>query len=227
MDLMPKSKSRPRKAKSNRRRTARHRTLPGAAASVPRYEWVTVEERDEEGRFVMPRAAVGSTASTVYDPSKHTDLKLRILKGYAPDGVIIGQYKLYDISLLSMKGWRVKVHAAVDLGGRAHEEAWFGAYQGQTVILEDPGLRNTDSDEYELTVTVSSFDKKIVRVRAADGLPGPERWVYEGTLTLVETWSSAYRRHTAELGKRAAIGLIGGLIGFAAKTILDILLRPA
>ena len=49
--------------------------------------------------------------------------------------------------------------------------------------------------------------------------------VYEGRIVLVETWSSAYRRHKAELGKRAAIGLIGGVIGFAAKAVLDELLR--
>ena len=44
----------------------------------------------------MPRFATMSTAGTEFDPAKHTDLKLRILKGYAPQGAIIGQYKIYD-----------------------------------------------------------------------------------------------------------------------------------
>ena len=189
-------------------------------------EWVKVEERDTEGRFVMPRAAIMSTADTVYDPEIHTDLKLRILKGYAPDGAIIGQYKLYDISLLNMKGWRAKAHVTVDVGTRVHEEAWFAAYKGQTAILVDPGLPNAESDEYEMTVADSSFEKKIVRVRnTGNSLPGPETRGYEGSLKLVETWASACRRHKAELGKRAVIGLIGGVIGFAAKAILDKLLR--
>ena len=189
-------------------------------------EWVNVEERDPEGRFVMPRFATMSTAGTEFDPAKHTDLKLRILKGYAPQGAIIGQYKIYDISMLTMKGWRAQVRATVELGGRAHEEPWFAAYTGQSAVLEDPGLPNTESDEYEMTVAESSFDKKIVRVRkASDPTAGPEMRVYEGRLVLVETWSSAYRRHKVELGKRAAIGLIGGVIGFAAKAVLDELLR--
>ena len=42
-----------------------------------KYEWVAVEERGADGRFFMPRAAVESTASTVYDAAKHTDLALR------------------------------------------------------------------------------------------------------------------------------------------------------
>ena len=96
----------------------------------------------------MPRFATMSTAGTKFDPAKHTDLKLRILKGYAPQGAIIGQYKIYDISMLTMKGWRAKVRATVELGGRAHEEAWFAAYKGQPAVLEDPGLPNTESDEY-------------------------------------------------------------------------------
>ena len=82
------------------------RSRPKAATHSPKREWVTLEERDAEGRFVMPRAVVMSTAGTVYDPARHTDLELRILRGYAPDGAIVGQYKVYDISLLSMKGWR-------------------------------------------------------------------------------------------------------------------------
>lgn len=219
---LKKRNSHRKKTKAHGRRSAPNRNSPKAATPPPKAEWIKVEERDAEGRFVMPRAVVMSTANTAYDSAKHTDLKLRILKGYAPDGAIVGQYKVYDISLLSMKGWRSKVHVTVDLGVRAHEEAWFTAYKGQSAILVDPGLPNTESDEYKMTVRESSFEKKVVRVRTtANALPGPEMRVYEGNLKLVETWGSAYRRHKAELGKRAVIGLIAGVIGFAAKAILD------
>lgn len=225
---MPKSKRPRRKRQSSRGQSGARRTRPNAAQELPKGEWVNVEERDPEGRFVMPRFATMSTVGTEYDPTKHTDLKLRILKGYRPQGAIVGQYKIYEISLLTMKGWRAKVRATIELGSRAHEEAWFDAYKGQAAILEDPGLPNTESDEYELTVTDSSFEKKVVRVRkASDATAGPEMRVYEGRLQLVETWGSAYRRHKAELGKRAMIGLIGGVIGFAAKAVLDELLRGA
>lgn len=223
---MPRRKPPRRKRKSSRGRAGPQSKRANAAREAPKAEWVNVEERDADGRFVMPRFATMSTAGREFDPEKHTDLKLRILKGYAPQGAIVGQYKVYDISLLSMKGWRSKVRVTVELGGRAHEEAWFAAYKGQAAILVDPGLPNTESDEYEMTVTDSGFEKKIVRVRnASDSTAGPEMRVYEGRLQLVETWASAYRRHKAELGKRAMIGLIGGVIGFAAKAVLDELLR--
>lgn len=201
----------------------RHPDAPVANEGMP--GWVKVEERDVDGRMVMPREAVASTEGRVYDPAKHGELGLRILRGYAPFGVLVGQHKLYDVSLMGMKGWRAKAHVTVDVGGREHEEAWFRAYKGQSVAVVDPGLPGVDSIEYQMTVVESGFHKKVHRVRDAAGAPGPERKSYEGSLELVETWASTFGRHRAELGKRAAIGLMGGVVGFAAKAVLDELLR--
>ncbi len=187
--------------------------------------WVKVEERDADGRMVMPRQALASTEDRRYDAAQHGKLGLRILMAYAPEGVLAGQHKLYEISLMSMKGWRAKAHMTVDVGAREHEAAWFRAYKGQPVAVVDPGLPGIASDEYEMIVVESAFHKKMHRVRDATGAPGPEKKIYEGSLDLVETWSSTFRRHKAELGKRAFIGLIGGVLGFGAKAVLDELLR--
>ena len=174
----------------------------------------------------MPRHALASTEGRVYDTAKHEDLRLRVLRGgYAPEGAFVGQHKLYEIGLMSMEGWRTKAHVTVDVGAGEHEAAWFRAYKGQSVTVLDPGLPGVDSDEYQMTVAESPCTRRGTEYRDATGDPGPVKKIYEGGLELVETWASTYRRHKAELGKRAAIGLIGRMLGFGAKVISDELLR--
>ena len=71
----------------------------------PQYEWVIVgEERGNDGRPHTPRHLVASLDHVRYDPSKHTNLDLLIRTGAGPQGEIIGQYKVYPISKLHMRG---------------------------------------------------------------------------------------------------------------------------
>ena len=126
-----------------------------------KYAWVSIEEYNSKGQPIMPRKAVQSTEGTRYEPNKHTDLKLLICTGMAPQGVIIGQYKLYDIKTFGMGGWRMKADAIIEVGPtRGHEEDWFKAFKGSDVIIKNPGLPGAISEQHQMKVTKSAFNKK-------------------------------------------------------------------
>ena len=130
-------------------------------------EWVSVEEYNSKGQMIMPRRAVQATEGTKYEPNKHTDLKLRICTGMAPQGVIIGQYKLYDIKTFGMGGWRMKADAIIEVGPtRGHEEDWFKAFKGSDVIIESPGLPGAISKQYQMKVSKRAILLILARWRS-------------------------------------------------------------
>ena len=200
-----KSKARARKTKVKSRRIPEQRT--------PKFEWVSIEEKDATGRVILPRRALESTQVTVYDQNKHTDLSLRIVTGMAPQGAIIGQYKLYDIKTFDMGGWRMKADAIVELpASMGHEEAWFRAFKGSDVTVSNPGLPGTISEEYIMQVTTSDFGKKVVSSRTESGNIVEKR-LFEGRLWMKETIKSTLLRRKGELIRYVGLSTIAAVIG--------------
>ena len=71
----------------------------------------------------------------------HTDLGLYVRTGAGPAGEIMGQYKLYSVDRLDMKGLRLRAVPTVRLPGwRGFEAQWFAAYKGAKARLSDPGV---------------------------------------------------------------------------------------
>ena len=180
-----------------------------------KYEWVSIEEYNSKGQPILPRQAVQATEWTRYEPTKHTDLKLRIVTGMGPQGAIIGQYKLYDIKTFGMGGWRMKADAIIEIGPtRGHEENWFQAFKGSEVTIEDPGLPGTISQQYQMRVTESVFSRKVVSSTEKIGMT-KEAKVFEGRLWMKETVQSLLLRRKGELLRYVVLTTIGALIGLA------------
>lgn len=176
------------------------------------HEWVSVEEYDSDGRLIMPRDLVRSTARTMYDPEKHNDLDLRILTGYAPQGALLGQYKLYDVKKLSMKGWRLKAEATIELEPtRGYEKDWFKAFEGSNMIVVDPGTSRDVSNEFKMKVTQSDFSKKVASFIDQKGNK-KKKQMYEGHLSMREKISSALFRRKIEFCKYVMVTVIAAII---------------
>ena len=185
------------------------------AQSEPRQkgEWVAIEERNSKGQPIFPRKAVHSTILTRFDPQKHTDLTLRIITGVAPEGGIIGQYKIYDITKFSMRGWRIEAQAMIELDPtRGYEQAWFEAFEGHNAVICHPGLPGAVSQEYKMKISKSEFSKKIIS-HAENDSAKKETKVYEGRLWMKETWPSTLLRRKSEAGLYLIVTAIGALIG--------------
>ena len=176
-------------------------------------EWVSVEEYNSKGQMIMPRRAVQATEGTKYEPNKHTDLKLRICTGMAPQGVIIGQYKLYDIKTFGMGGWRMKADAIIEVGPtRGHEEDWFKAFKGSDVIIESPGLPGAISKQYQMKVSKSNFTKKVISSTNESGATTTEKRLFEGRLWMKETVKSTLLRRKDQSVRYVIVAVIGALI---------------
>ena len=181
-----------------------------------RYEWVSVKEEIVDGRPHMPQKVLNSTARTLYDPHQHTDFKLMIRTGGGPQGELISNYKLYQISKFDMAGFRLKAMATIELPiWRRHEEEWFTAFLGAPLRIDDPGLAGAISRSYSMKVVDADFN-------VATGHGDSDEYSLEARVTMMETFGSTIRRHK---GKSLVVlgtvvgALISGGIG-AAITIL-------
>ncbi len=204
----------------SRRRNRRNRSNPGTqkirdtkVGQERKFEWVTIEEYDSNGKPIIPRRAIQGTVRVRYDPNQHKDLKLRILTGVGPEGSIIGQYKLYDIKKFSMRGWRMEAEAIVEIETtRAHEEEWFKAFKGSDVTIVHPGLPGSISDEYQMKVTKSNFSKKITTYKGDNSTKKEDR-SFEGHLWMKETGKSILLRRKGESAGYVVLAIITALIG--------------
>ena len=134
-----------------------------------RFEWVSVKEEIVEGRPHMPQKVLDSTVRTLYDPSEHTDFKLMIRTGAGPQGELISNYKLYQISKFDMAGFRLKAMATIELPiWRRYEEEWFRAFLGAPLQINDPGLsgaissgpHHQDSGEAKIRESTAGVSRK-------------------------------------------------------------------
>ena len=184
-----------------------------------KHEWITVEERNAAGQPIFPRPAVLATVNTRFDPEKHTDLNLRIITGVAPEGGIVGQYKIYDITKFSLNGWRIEAQATIELHpARGHEKEWFEAFKGNNAVICDPGLPGTVSEEYVTKIIGSDFSKKVIS-RLLPKSKKQERRVFEGRLWMKETWRSTLLRRKGQAGRYLVATVIGVLVGVAIKSL--------
>ena len=164
----------------------------------PQYEWVqVVEPVDARGRPQMPPNVLAATAPVVYDAKVHTDLMLYLRVGAGPEGEIIGQYKVYSVSKLAMKGVRLGAVATVALpASRGHEAEWFEAYEGASVKLSDPGVAGSISEDYSMKVVGTRFGRTAPAGTSAAAGGG---YGFEGTLVLRESVWSAVKRHKVKV----------------------------
>ena len=212
--------------RSNRtHRPAKHHKPPGkqqrmSGESSAKGEWIFVEEHDESGRSIVPRKLLAATASTRYESTKHTDMRLLLNTGYAPHGALIGQYKIYDVHGFDMDGWRRRAEAVLELGPyRYYEEKWFDAYQGSEVVVSDSGLPGSISKKYGMLVEETNFYKKLV-LRSLGKERTEEVWVYEARLRMTETLRSVLRRHRSQMVKFLVLTTVGAIVAAIVSRIL-------
>ena len=180
----------------------------------PRGEWISMEAFDSEGQPILPPDAVRSTVNVKFDQTRHTDLDLRIITGVAPQGGLIGQYKIYNISRFSMRGWRIEARATVELNPlRGYEKAWFEAYNGRRVVISHPGLPGTLSEEFRTKIIESNFQKKEITSYSKRGSANRKTKVYEGNLRMHETWLSALLRRRGQALSYIIATTIGAIVG--------------
>ena len=171
--------------------------------SGTRYGWVSVKEEIIEGRPYMPQAALDSTARTMYDPQEHTDFKLLIRTGAGPEGELISNYKLYQISKFDMAGFRLNAIATIELPiWRQHEEEWFRAFKGAPLQIKDPGLAAAISNTYFMEVTDTDF-------QVTSPMNSDDRSL-EARIVMRETLGAALRRHKGK--SFVALGTIVGAV---------------
>ena len=72
------------------------------------------------------------------------------------------------------------------------------------IVNATPGLP-AKGDGYRVTST--SFAKKSVTVHGPDNAQ-PEMFMYGATLNITETWQSTWRRHRAQIAKRALLYVV-------------------
>lgn len=183
-------------------------------------EWIAIEEHNSKGQPIIPRHMIQATVLTTYNPEKHTDLNLLIMTGMAPEGALIGQYKMYDIEKFSMQGWRTEAEALIELApARGYEKEWFRAFEGNYAEIRQPGLPGKVSVKYKMKITKTDFRKKIINYKNKDSVK-MERKVFEAHLSMKETWKSALLRKKGELGRYLIATIIGTLIGAGITSIL-------
>lgn len=180
----------------------------------PKGEWIKVEAVDEQGRQIIPPELVAATAGIRFNPKEHTDLDLRIFPGMAPQGGLVGQYKIYELSKFSMKGWRIAAKLSVELPPtRGYEEKWFEAFDKRKAVISHPGLPDTVSEEFITRVVESGFHKKEIHRFSTSRTPQRPTKVYEGSLEMRETWKSALLRRKGQAVSYLVTTSVGALIG--------------
>ena len=208
---------------SKRRNKRNHRQARAHSTKVPesqkettverKYEWVSIEEHNEDGCQILPRKAIQATEWTTYDSEKHKDLDLIINTGMAPEGAIIGQYKLYEMQKFSMKGWRMKAEAIVELPlTKGYEKMWFEAFKGSNVEINDPGLPGSISEKFKMKINKTDFNKKEISYANKDSVK-TEKILFEAHLWMKETFKSTLLRRKSELGRYFIFTTAGALIG--------------
>ena len=178
-------------------------------SQIKKFEWVTVEERDEEGRLIIPRRAIKSTEFTFYNPEEHKDLKILILTGYAPNGAMLVSRKIYDIQKFDIKGWRANAEAIIELSPRrGHEKSWFDVFEGIDVDIQDTGLAGSISTEYKMKVTKTSFEKKVKTIHG-----NGENRLLEGRVYMKETYKSVWDRNKGKIFGKLFWILVAAIVG--------------
>ena len=169
-------------------------------AQKPQGEWVTVEHRDPDGNPTLPKELIAGTARRRYEEMPEgTEIKILVLAGYKPKALMMIERKIYEIHRLSVQGWRRRGHIAVEMDGwRQHEADWFHAMGGAPLEVLDPGWAASHNEKACYVVSKSSFGRKIVTLARQQGGRTEVR-IYEGTLDIIETWRSAWRRQAAEV----------------------------
>ena len=201
-----------RRHRNDRPRSAKGRNAEKGDNKGTKYEWVAIEEFNSEGLPTLPRQVIQSTQQLAYDADMHTDLDLHISTGMSPEGSIMGQYKIYEINKFSMQGWRMRAHALVELDlSRVHEESWFNAYRGINVLIKDPGLPGSISNEYRMKVIATSFTRKAVSF-AGKGGKRKERQLLQADLEMKEMWRSTLLRRKSELFRHVLLTTIAAFI---------------
>ena len=172
----------------------------GHEAQKPQYRWISVEHRDPDGNPTLSRPILESTYPRRYaEVPPGTELEVHVLAGYKPKPVMMIERKIYEIQSRSVQGWRRSGLIGVEVDGcRAHEADWFSAMRGVKLTISDPGRPGPHNEKTEYIVSDSSFDEKIVTLVDHAGTSTEHR-LHEGTLNIMETWKSAWRRQGAEV----------------------------
>ena len=172
----------------------------GSGPKVPEYGWVNVEHRDADGNLTLPREWIQSTYPRRYRQiPPDTEIKVLVLPGYKPKPLMMVERKIYEIHRLFVRGWRRSGQVTAEVEGwRAHESDWFDAMQGAKLQISDPGLPGQHNEDSDYVISSSSFNRKIVNQLDEKGGKTEVR-LCEGTLNIVETWKSAWRRQRAEV----------------------------
>lgn len=201
----------------------RRRTRAGTQGTIYKKnteEWVIIEEYDSQGQPILSQDTIQLTKSVCYDKDEHTDLDLYIQTGMSPEGALIGQYKIYEITKFSMQGWRLRANVFVDLDlERQYEERWFQAFLGSKVLVKDPGLPGQISDDYRMKVVATDFRKKAVSFTNSVGGKN-ERISLQAHLQLKETWRSTLLRRKSELIRHVLLTTIGAFIAVMLSKLL-------
>ena len=172
----------------------------GPEEQKPQYGWVAIEHRDADGNSTFPRHVLQSTYRRRYDEvPPGTKLEARVLAGYKPKPLMMVERKIYEVQNLSVGGWRRRGLIGIEVDGwRAHEADWFNAMQGAKLEISDPGRPGPHNEMTQYRVADSSFDRKIVTLVDQAGTTTEHR-LFEGTLNITETWTSAWRRQEADI----------------------------
>ena len=172
----------------------------GPEGQKPQYGWIAVEHRDTDGNPTLPRNLLESTYPRRYEEvPPDTKLEAHVLAGYKPKALMMVERKIYEIQSLSLGGWRRRGLIGVEVDGwRGHEADWFNAMQGVKLEISDPGRPGPHNEKTQYRVADSSFDRKMVTVIDQAGTTTEHR-LFEGTLSITETWKSAWRRHGTDV----------------------------
>ena len=176
-----------------------------------------VEHRDAAGNPTFPEELIVGTYARRYgEVPQDTELKVHVLAGYQPKSLMLVERKIYRIQRLPVRGWRRRGQIVVEVDDwRHHEAEWFNAMRGVQVNITDPALPGPHNDESDYIVSASLFDRKIVKLVDENGT-NTEIQMYEGTLDIVETWKSTFRRHATEV-------ISGGLKSFIIPVLVTLL----
>ncbi len=121
------------------------------------------------------------------------------MKGNKPKPLLLVERKIYEVHLLTVRGWRRTGRIAVELPhSRSYEADWFSAMRGAKLDISDTGVGQPNLDRAEYTITRSYFDEKLVIVpvghRGNSEVP-----LFEGALDITETWRSVWQRQCAKV----------------------------
>ena len=180
---------------SKNARTSRRKRKGQTTQSEPKYEWVTLDQRNARGQPIIPEKMIQSTWMTTFE-GRETGALLRILvkTGYKPNPILMVSNKLYRVSKFSLVGWRRSIEIRIDIDPfRAHEETWFEKMNGLKAEIQDPGTPGIKFEVCEAIVKESGFQRKVIEIHNDKGQVKKQD-AYEGHLILRETLQSVLRR---------------------------------